>query len=163
MRELWRRVLKDVASLERLSLDADADDVTKQRQLSTNLHTKPRLSSMKFITVKRNTPEIWNEIMKLEPSVLTFHPDGLRIQPKIYIGLQRSGLSYLDRWLDENHISVSPIGMIICRALASYKRFTTYDELFEFLRDENCGGLEPEKPKDQVTILMEQHFKETRK
>ncbi|MGH2639185.1 MAG: hypothetical protein ACRDF4_07905 [Rhabdochlamydiaceae bacterium] len=129
------------------SPDDVADDVIKQRhrEHATHLHTRPRVSVLQVLSVKRNSPVIWQEIVNLEPLILTYHPDGLLIQPKIYMGLRRSGMLYLNKWLEDNHVAVSHVGMMILRALATYKRFTTYDELFAFLKDENCGELLPDK------------------
>ena len=124
-----------------------ADDLTKQKQRehSTHLHTRLHESKLKALEVKRSHPPIWQAISDLEPELLTFHPEGLRFQHKIYVGVVRAGTKYLNLYLLENHIIVSQLQMLVLRGMAFFKRFTTYDELFEFLRDENCGDLEMDK------------------
>jgi hypothetical protein len=134
-------------SSSNLSLYDDADDLIKEKHRlhSTHLHTRLHVSALKALTVKRTSPVIWQEIVNLEPLLLTFHNEGLRLQHKIYVGVDRAGIAYLQRWLEDNHVAISHVGMLILRALAFYKRFTTYDELFEFLKEENCGELMPDK------------------
>ena len=126
---------------------ADADDLTKpkQREHSTQLQTRVHESKLKAISIKRSGPDLWKAISDLEPALLTFHPDGLRFQHKIYVGVDRAGSAYLNRYLSENHIAVSHLQMLVLRAMAFYKRFTTYDELFDYLKDENCGDLMPDR------------------
>ena len=136
-------------SLSDLSLGGDGGVHKAKAWRGKMLHTRFKLSALTAKDFKKSCPALFKAVTEELPwNAVQWWENGLCLSRRIYVGIKRNGPSYLSLWLDENHVALSENGRMIVSALEFFHAFTTYDELLEYLKDNNWGELRADRGLD---------------
>ena len=145
-----------------LSLDGDdGDGVLRLKQKKTkrqskeviNRYPKKVQAERDLAWIRFNDKELFDSLLGLPHDLLYTINDGLWLQPRLYSGLKRRGLAYMDDYVKENHLTLTELQAHILRdIIAPSPCFLLFDKLLNWLDREKIeqGKSMPEEVKGDL-------------